>query len=277
MGDCKLCGENAGFLRDVHRDCANRYASGRLAMVGRATEAAMGRAEFTTLQQELTHIANANFVPRDQVRTVLSEGLDAAVDILFEDGLLTKEEENRLRNYMRHFSLDRGGGSDVLSRLNRGASIREVCEGRLPDASYFNNINLPFNFQKSESLVWAFPDVDYLERQTKRVRQGTSHGVSVRVMRGLYYQPRVFRSESVERNVTEHVDSGTVAVTDKHVYFSGREKSFRIAYTRIVSFDGYADGFSVVRDADSARPQIFLTGDGWFSYNLVTNLAQNRA
>ena len=137
-------------------------------------------------------------------------------------------------------------------------------------------MNLPFNFQKSETLVWAFPDVDYLERQTRRVRQGASHGVSIRVMRGLYYQPRQFRSESVETNVTKHVDSGTVAVTDKHIYFAGREKSFRIAYARIVSFDGYADGFGVVRDAASARPQMFVTGDGWFSYNLVTNLAQMR-
>lgn len=30
----------------------------------------------------------------------------------------------------------------------------------------------------------------------------------------------------------------------------------------------------LMRDAASAKPQIFITGDGWFTYNLVTNLAQ---
>ncbi len=231
-------------------------------MVGRATEAAMGRVELSTLSQELMLIADSNFVPRDQVKATLLDGWNAAVDILFEDEVLTREEEKRLRDYMRYFSLDRGGRSAALSRLTQGAAIRDVCEGRLPDASYFNTLSLPFNLQKSESLVWVFSEVDYYERRTRRTRQGVSQGVSVRVMPGLYYQPRVFKSESVERNVTELVDIGTVGVTDKHVYFSGLEKSFRVPYTKIVSFDGYSDGFSIVRDAASARPQIFLTGDG---------------
>ena len=45
-------------------------------------------------------------------------------------------------------------------------------------------------------------------------------------------------------------------------------------YDRIVSFDPYDDGFGIMRDAQSAKPQTFRTGDGWFAYNLVVNLAQ---
>ena len=202
------------------------------------------------------------------------EGWDAAVDILFKDELLTREEEKRLRSYMSYFSLDRGDRSGDLSRLTKGAVIRDLSEGRLPDASYFNSLSLPFNLPKSESLVWVFSNVDYYERRTRRTRRGVSQGFSVRVMPGIYYQPRAFESESVERNVTEHVDEGALGITDKHIYFSGQEKSFRVRYTRIVSFDGYTDGFGLVRDAASARPQIFVTGDGWFSYNLVSRLAK---
>ena len=29
-----------------------------------------------------------------------------------------------------------------------------------------------------------------------------------------------------------------------------------------------------MRDAQTAKPQTFQTGDDWFAYNLVTNLAQ---
>ena len=28
-----------------------------------------------------------------------------------------------------------------------------------------------------------------------------------------------------------------------------------------------------MRDAQSAKPQVFKTGDGWFAYNLAVNLA----
>ena len=39
----------------------------------------------------------------------------------------------------------------------------------------------------------------------------------------------------------------------------------------IVSFGG---SLAMFRDAQTAKPQEFRTGDGWFIYNLVTNLAQ---
>ena len=43
---------------------------------------------------------------------------------------------------------------------------------------------------------------------------------------------------------------------------------------RIVSFDPHDDGFGIMRDAQTAKPQIFRTGDGWFAYNLAINLSQ---
>ena len=34
------------------------------------------------------------------------------------------------------------------------------------------------------------------------------------------------------------------------------------------------DGFGLMRDAQTAKPQSFRTGDGWFAFNLATNLAR---
>ena len=79
--------------------------------------------------------------------------------------------------------------------------------------------------------------------------------------------------ETEEREETVHLDTGLLALTRKHVYFHGSKKSFRIRYDRIVSFYQRRDGFGLMRDAQSAKPQLFRTGDGWFVYNLVTNLA----
>ncbi len=45
-------------------------------------------------------------------------------------------------------------------------------------------------------------------------------------------------------------------------------------YDRIVDFEPYDDGFSIVEDNQTAKPQAFRTGDGWFAYNLAKNLAQ---
>ena len=51
------------------------------------------------------------------------------------------------------------------------------------------NGTVPFNLMKSETLVWVIQDVNYLETVTRRERRGTSHGVSIRVARGMYYRP----------------------------------------------------------------------------------------
>jgi hypothetical protein len=56
-------------------------------------------------------------------------------------------------------------------------------------------------------------------------------------------------------------------VTDKNIYFTGPRKSLRLPYRKIVSFEPFSDGVGVMRDAATAKPQIFVTGDGWFTYN----------
>jgi hypothetical protein len=47
-----------------------------------------------------------------------------------------------------------------------------------------------------------------------------------------------------------------------------------VAYDKIVSFTPYSDGIGIQRDAQTAKPQVFVTGDGWFTYNLIANLAK---
>ena len=65
-----------------------------------------------------------------------------------------------------------------------------------------------------------------------------------------------------------------LGLTTKHIYFAGSRKRFRVRYDKIVTFEPFSDGFGIMRDAQTARPQTFRTGDGWFAYNLAANLAQ---
>ena len=65
-----------------------------------------------------------------------------------------------------------------------------------------------------------------------------------------------------------------LGLTTKHLYFAGARKKFRVRYAKIVSFEPYSDGLGIMRDAQTAKPQTFRTGDGWFAYNLAANLAQ---
>ena len=87
-------------------------------------------------------------------------------------------------------------------------------------------------------------------------------------------QELIESSRVVEWEETVLQGTGLLGFTTKHIYFSGPKKKFRVRYDRIVDFEPFADGFGLTRDARTAKPQSFRTGDGRFAFNLATNLAQ---
>ena len=223
---------------------------------------------------ELTASLRQSGMPRDQQTALLVRAWEAAVEGTLEDGLLTLDEENALARYMEYFNLppEQLNRNGVQTTLVQAAVIRDVASGVVPQRQNITG-RVPFNLMKSEQLVWVMDGVDYLEVVTRRERRGSSHGLSIRVARGVYYRPGTFRSRSVEWEDTVHQDTGLLGFTTKHIYFSGPRKKFRVRYDRIVDFEPFSDGFGSMRDAQTAKPQNFRTGDGWFTYNLAVNLA----
>ena len=73
----------------------------------------------------------------------------------------------------------------------------------------------------------------------------------------------------MEKTEVVHIDTGVMALTTRHIYFHGSLKSFRIPFSKIVSFSPHSDGIEINRDVANAKPQIFMTKDSWFAYNLV--------
>ena len=85
----------------------------------------------------------------------------------------------------------------VHTSLVKAAVLREIAEGVVPDRQKISG-NVPFNLMKSERLVWMMQDVDYIETVVRRERRGSSHGLSIRIARGVYYRPSAFRSRAIE-------------------------------------------------------------------------------
>ena len=227
------------------------------------------------LSSRISQLASEAHVGETEVRKLLVSGWAQAVEKFLDDGVLDEAEEARLVDLQDRFSLSQAelDVSGAFAKVAKAAVLRELLEGKLPQRMKIGDQH-PFNFQKDERVVWAFANCEYLEDKTRRQYVGGSQGFSVRVMKGVYYRAGAFRGQSIERTERVTVDRGLVAFTNKHIYFAGPATSLRVAYSKIVSFQPFSDGLGIVRDAASAKPQIFVTGDGWFSYNLAMNLAQ---
>jgi hypothetical protein len=282
MGNCKYCGNPAGFLRYKHVECKKLHQHrelliqrGKQEIFNEITRAIKESENLNNLENKILDIEQSSFVPSTDRKSLLIRGWEQAAEEFLENGLLNALAEKTLVDFKEHFSLsqnelDRNGAQ---TKITKSAVLRDILNGVIPQRMQIN-INLPINFQKSEKIVWVFPESKYLEDKNRRQYVGSSRGVSIRVMKGVYYRVGAFRGRVVEHTERVYIDTGWMVVTDKNIYFAGQRKSIRLPFSKIVSFEPFNDGIGIMRDAATAKLQSFVTGDGWFTYNLITNLAQ---
>lgn len=195
-----------------------------------------------------------------------------------EDHLLSEEEEQRIEQFVEANNLDVNDINQygAFWDMAKASVLRKITSGHLPEEHEIPEFTMPlhFNFQKSEQMIWAFSNVDYYKEVKRKRYVGGSQGFSVRVARGVYYRAGAFKGRPVTEKNMEYQDRGIVVLTTKHLYFGSYENMFRIRYNKIVAFTPYEDGIGVMKDTQSAKPLVFKNGDGWFIYNLITNLAE---
>ncbi|BDR28990.1 hypothetical protein [Helicobacter suis] len=158
------------------------------------------------------------------------------------------------------------------AKLKQGSILRHVCEGVMPTGINIIGDSLPFVFMKNEKLIWAENGVQYFEMKTVSSYVGGSQGVSLRIAKGVYYRVGAFKGHKIQEEQMSYVDTGLLAITTKHLYFCGKSKSLRIPFAKLISITPYSDGISVHKDGVRAKPQIFINGDSWFLYNLISNI-----
>ena len=141
----------------------------------------------------LTEALRQSTLYKDEQSMPLVQAWETALEGALEDGLFTLDEENALTRYINHFNLSQShtDAHGVHTSLIKAAVLREITEGVVPDRQQLSG-NVPFNLMKSEKLVWVMDDVDYIETVVRRERRGSSHGLSIRIARGVYYRPSAF-------------------------------------------------------------------------------------
>lgn len=282
MGNCTYCGKPAGLLRSKHAECEQQHLeqeriiqSGRQRIAVEVSRAIKGSDNLDVLEKAISEIEKSSLVSPSERNSLLVKGWENSVEQFLEDGILDVIEEKRLIEFKERFALSQGDldKNDAFTKIAKAAVLRDVLSGIVPQRMSIDG-HIPINYQKGEQVVWAFAGSEYLEDKTRRQFVGGSQGVSIRVMKGVYYRVGAFKGHAVEHTERVHIDTGWVVVTTKNIYFAGPRKSDRLPYAKIISFAPFSDGVGVMRDAATAKPQIFVTGDGWFTYNLVTNLSQ---
>jgi hypothetical protein len=274
VGQCIFCGEEAGWFKHEHVECRQKHDEGEKAVWALALKGTTEPESLASTVAAVERTSASAWVAKERVKQLLVVAWEQAAEAAVDRGVLTREEENCLGKYAHDFQLTQEDLNvhSWQQRVAVAAAIRDLDDGRFPDRCHLTG-DLPFNLQAKERLAWLFPAVCY-EQRARTEYVGGSQGLSVRLAKGLYYRTSVFKGRPVVTSFMSKVGAGLLGLTDKHIYFHCPQSAFRIAYKKIVAFEPYEDGIGVHQEAVSAKPKVFITGDGWSAYHLAAKLSQ---
>lgn len=273
MGKCTYCGEKAGWFRSAHPACQAANEATRADLPAALVDAFKDHGDAQSFIDDLPERTARAYLSSDEITSLLAQGLDQIVDEALDDDVLSAEEEELISAWVHAMKGTFPGikQSDAVERLVKAALVRNLQEGA-PVTGRFSPEGLPFLFQKSEELVWTFSPVQFYQNTTRTEYVGGSHGISIRLTKGVYYRTGSFKGRPVKVDELKLQGTGMLAITTKHVYFWSPNKAFKVPFSKLISLETFEDGIRIQRDGTTTKPQTFTGIDGWFAANLISNL-----
>lgn len=275
MGTCIYCGNKAGFLKKLHKECELKFISGKYKLIDLVFNSITGDSNFDLLDQEVSNLAENNFIiDQELVTRQFIWGFDRAVNAFLEDGVLCVEEENKLSKFLDHYNFgqDKMDKNGSMQKIVKASILRDILDGKIPESKMNIQGSVSIMLGKSEYIIWIFNGVSYYEERIKTVYKGGSQGVSVRIAKGFYYRMGSFKGYPVRTEEMSFVANGSVVLTNENIYFLASNKNFKIPYNKILTIDSYEDGVGIQKDGPNTKPQVLRGLDGWFIYNFISNI-----
>jgi hypothetical protein len=273
MGNCIYCGKDAGFFRDHHAECAEKNVEGRDLIRTTTIDALTNGDDLDKLQLSLDAIARSSFILRNEEYRIMISGYDQVVaNLCHGDEPISKTDEQKLNSFKDHFdfSIDDLNHNQSYNTLAKSSIIR-----RLKDKEEFNIVlpedySMPIILGKDEKLVFIFQGTSLYEITSKTTYEGQSSGVSIKIMKGLYYRMGQYQGTPITTSELDLVSTGIVFCTNKNLYFSSAIKTIQIHYDNIIGVTPYQDGVSISTGNNSSKPIILKEVDAAFLQNIIS-------
>lgn len=225
---------------------------------------------FDNVNEKLKSICFNYGFSNDVLKKMILINLDKLLDDIFEDGIISVEEEEFIEKFIEFFGFEQDEIVSQSEKIIKGLILRDVLSGTVPSRVSIDDI--PIILQKNESIIWAYPCVACYQDKKRKYYQGGSSGVSVKVMQGVYLRSGAIKGHPVEYTENVYLGDGGLFITNKHLFWISADKSIKIPVKKIISVLPVDDGIVIQKDGATALPLTFLVNDSWFLCNLLSNI-----
>jgi len=138
--------------------------------------------------------------------------------------------------------------------MHRYALFWRIEHGDVP------RIDAPIQLQRGEVCHFQAP-AQWLEHRKQTSTIGYySQGVSIRVVRGVYYRVGASRPHRVTTEGLVPIEQGMLYITNKRVILDGQTRNFALRLSSLIAFQSYSDGV-VLEKASGKNPHLIVNGD----------------
>ncbi|WP_181308763.1 hypothetical protein [Rufibacter sp. XAAS-G3-1] len=192
--------------------------------------------------EEIFHLAEFLELDKDEVNKINKNNAlkiyNQSINEVLTDKRVSQTEEKELQKLMTALGLNQQEitlSKRTTQDLAYYKLLWEIENGILPE------IISPIVLQKNE-LAHFVTSASLLE--TKETLTGyttNSHGVSIRIAKGLSYRVGQAKSKPIKQEVTIKYP-GQLVITNKRLVFSATRKGFVAPFNSLVSFEPYSNG-----------------------------------
>lgn len=161
----------------------------------------------------------------------------AAFSTIKEDKQVTKEEEQELGEIQKYLGIADEEIQPNKKELARLRLLNEIQGGNIPTIPATNLV-----MHKDEKAYWSEPAILAEEKVINRRYVGGSHGVSLRIMKGVSYRIGSYRGNLVSETGVVAVSNGSLIITSKRLIFQGDKKSFAVNLNKILNIQIFSNG-----------------------------------
>jgi hypothetical protein len=162
--------------------------------------------------------------------------LAIAIRDVVDDDVLTETEERELFRLADALDLDLQTLAVRDMAVFEELVIAGLNDGRLP------TVDAPVMLKPGEIARATFSAALMKEVAVREMRGG-SHGVSIRVAKGVSYRVGAARAKSVVVGTQMQVqDVGVLTVTNQRAIFTGDKRTLEFRYDKLVGMEQFADG-----------------------------------
>ena len=105
MSKCIYCGEKAGLLSKKHKECEIKYFQDIQSLVDFTSQTILKGEDFENLADKINSTIKTSFIKDDEIEEILGIGYDDAIEKFLDDGILSKEEEDKASEFNEFFKL----------------------------------------------------------------------------------------------------------------------------------------------------------------------------